>query len=105
MIKQDHTVSCHPLSATQKYPKMLFKSIATFATFALSAVSVFAAPTAEPDALVKKAKPNGIAKIFADATTALTPHTQQLSTSHILVHTYCSTLTIVCAQVLSVVIR
>ncbi|KAI0821074.1 hypothetical protein BC629DRAFT_422126 [Irpex lacteus] len=59
---------------------MLFKSIATFATFALSAVSVFAAPTgdAEAGALVKKAQPQSLPQIFAGATQSLTPLTQQL---------------------------
>ena len=59
---------------------MLFKSIATLATFALGAVSVFAAPAAEPEAaLVKKqSTPASIPQIFADATTQLTPLTQQL---------------------------
>ncbi len=61
---------------------MLFKSIATFATFALSAVSVFAAPTgdAEAGALVKKAQPQSLPQIFAGATQSLTPLTQQLRT-------------------------
>ncbi|KAI0773418.1 hypothetical protein BC629DRAFT_1441627 [Irpex lacteus] len=59
---------------------MLFKPFAIFATFALSAISIFAAPVAEADttALVKKAQPKSLTQIFADATTSLTPITQQL---------------------------
>ncbi|KAI0090641.1 hypothetical protein BDY19DRAFT_724369 [Irpex rosettiformis] len=59
---------------------MLFKTIATFATFVLSAVSVIAAPTgdAEASALVKKAQPQSLSQIFAGATQSLTPLTQQL---------------------------
>lgn len=61
---------------------MLFKSIAIFATFALSAVSVFAAPAgdATTGALVKKAQPQSLPQIFAGATQSLTPLTQQLRT-------------------------
>jgi hypothetical protein len=59
---------------------LFFKSIAVFATVALSAVSVFAAPTAEADstALVKKAQPSSIPQIFAGATTSLAAPTKQL---------------------------
>ncbi|KAI0338355.1 hypothetical protein BDW22DRAFT_707313 [Trametopsis cervina] len=57
---------------------MLFKPFALFATLALGVVSAIAIPTASDNAVEKRAKPAGIAKIFADATTALTPHTQQL---------------------------
>ncbi|KAI0691196.1 hypothetical protein BC835DRAFT_1417311 [Cytidiella melzeri] len=59
---------------------MLFRSIATLATFALSVVSVIAAPAANADAaaLVKKADPQSIPEIFAGATTSLTPLTEQL---------------------------
>ncbi|KAI0821106.1 hypothetical protein BC629DRAFT_1435016 [Irpex lacteus] len=59
---------------------MLFKHIATFATFALSAVSVFAAPAVDTDAtaLAKRAQPKSLAQIFTAATSAVTPFTQQL---------------------------
>ncbi|KAI0091951.1 hypothetical protein BDY19DRAFT_569740 [Irpex rosettiformis] len=59
---------------------MLFKPFAIFATFALSAISTLAAPAVdtEPATLVKKATPKSLSQIFADATTSLTPLTQQL---------------------------
>lgn len=59
---------------------MLFKPFAIFATFALSAISTFAAPVADAEAgaLVKKDTPKSLSQIFADATTSLTPLTQQL---------------------------
>ncbi|KAI0758266.1 hypothetical protein BC629DRAFT_1444243 [Irpex lacteus] len=59
---------------------MLFKPFAIFATFALSAISTIAAPVAEAEtaALVKKAPAKSLSQIFADATTSLTPLTQQL---------------------------
>lgn len=59
---------------------MLFKSIATFATLAFSAVSVFAAPAVDTDAttLAKRAEPKSLAQIFTAATTAVTPFTQEL---------------------------
>lgn len=60
---------------------MLFKSISTFAIFALGAVSVFAAPSANPAAeagLTKRDNPASVPQIFADATTNLTPLTAQL---------------------------
>lgn len=64
---------------------MLFKSIFTFATFALGVTSVFAAPAAEAEAeaaaLVKKQSLPGLAQILTDATSALTPVLGQLSTS------------------------
>lgn len=69
---------------------MLFKHIATFATFALSAVSVFAAPAVDTDAtaLAKRAQPKSLAQIFTAATSAVTPFTQQLSPYSSLI--YCS---------------
>lgn len=70
---------------------MLFKSIATFATFALSAVSVFAAPSAQPETAVvaKRDTPASIPQIFASATTSLTPLTGQLRTFSLCLVMFC----------------
>jgi hypothetical protein len=59
---------------------LFFKSVAVFATVAFSAISAFAAPTAEADttALVKKAQPSSIPQIFAGATTSLQAPTKEL---------------------------
>jgi hypothetical protein len=65
---------------------LFFKSIAVFATFALSAAFALAAPATEADttALVKKAQPSSIPQIFSGATASLTPLTQQLRTYPVL---------------------